>query len=298
MDDLASAIKDLKKALSCNEDLPEALRLLGLCNINLKKYKNAEKVFGKLAEHEEYRDLAIKYIQNSVFERTMCKTMKSIEKHDNTSNDHSSDKKDKSFLKNISKRKVSICISILSILIAVFIISFLIGISFLESSKNDKVSKNKEVSSEIKQDNALDKAKNSVEANNSIKEEDKNIEKATNNPEESSYSAENNESKKESNKVKSNMSKQDIWNTYNEGNRLYKQGNYEKALPKLKKAYEVEPNEDIMPWLTYQLGNCYKELNDNDKALKFFKKVKDKYPNSIYVTSAERMIKLIENKKK
>lgn len=297
MDDLNSAVKDLKKALFCYEDFPEALKLLGLCNINLKKYKNAEKIFTKLAEYEEYRDLAIKYIQNSVFVRTMSKTMKSIEKHDNTSNDVGNNKKGESFIKNVSKRKVSIGISILSVLIAVFIISFLIGISFLGSPKNENNSTNKEVSSEMKEDKEFDKAKNSVEEDSSIKEDDKNTEKSTSNSEESSYSTELKELETESNKVKSKMSKQDIWNTYNEGNRLYKQGNYEKALPRLKEAYEVKPDDDIMPWLTYQLGNCYKELNDNDNALKLFKKVKDNYPNSRYVSSAERMIKQIENRK-
>ena len=40
-------IDDLKKALSYNEGFTEAIKLMGLCYVNMKEYKRAEKTFKK-----------------------------------------------------------------------------------------------------------------------------------------------------------------------------------------------------------------------------------------------------------
>lgn len=88
-----------------------------------------------------------------------------------------------------------------------------------------------------------------------------------------------------------------IWTIYNQGNRLYKGARYEEALPKLKIAYEIVPNLELMPWITYQIGVSYKKTNDNANALVYLQKVKDNYPKSNYVSAVESMINQIENKK-
>lgn len=324
--DLDSAIKDLKKSLSYNEDFVEGIKLLGLCYAKNKKYRMAEKTFRQLAEYEEYSELAMGYIKNSIIERTMFKTMKSIERHDNSS----SDKKEEITLKEHTKRKVIIGSSI-AIIIAVFTISYWVGVNLGSNSKKDQITNKVVDSSKNKIDKASEEDNSLGKEDAVLNGEDKNIDEESDNTKyeannnkddalsilneaEKSYEGEeqekagsplidtknmkvDDETKAESDKLSSDLNKKNIWDIYNEGNRLYKQGKYEEALPKLKIAYEVKPDLELMPWITYQIGNSYKETGDNANALVFFQKVKENYPNSRYVSSAERAINQIENNK-
>ncbi|MFU0824206.1 tetratricopeptide repeat protein [Clostridium sp.] len=323
INDLDSAIKDLRKALSYNEDFTEAIRLLGLCYINNKKYKKAENTFKELAEYEEYSDLAKEYIRNSIVERTMAKTVKPIKEKEDSSSKNIDDNRNK---------KVVMGISILSVLIAIFTISFIIGINIPSASKQElaanktknladkKTNKSSDennnedmsntVSSDITKKNTTETTE---QLDNTSSQEDDNDNSSLSNTTEKSYKDENinntqnikntdandkskNKTKevKSDDKPKSNTDVKNKWDIYNEGNRLYKQGKYKQALPKLKEAYEIRPSEELMPWITYQIGNAYKETGDNANALAFFQKVKEDYPNSGYVSSADRGIKQIE----
>lgn len=319
INDLDSAIKDLRKALSYNEDFTEAIRLLGLCYINNKKYKKAENTFKELAEYEEYSDLAKEYIRNSIVERTMAKTVKPIKEKEDSSSKNIDDNRNK---------KVVMGISILSVLIAIFTISFIIGIKIPNGSKqeltpsktgnlaNKKTSKSSDENSNEDMKNTIsnDTAENAeMKLDNTSSQGDDNDNSSLSNTTEKSYKDENinntqnikntdandkskNKTKevKSDDKPKSNTDVKNKWDIYNEGNRLYKQGKYKQALPKLKEAYEIRPSEELMPWITYQIGNAYKETGDNANALAFFQKVKEDYPNSGYVSSADRGIKQIE----
>jgi tetratricopeptide (TPR) repeat protein len=323
INDLDSAIKDLRKALSYNEDFTEAIRLLGLCYINNKKYKKAENTFKELAEYEEYSDLAKEYIRNSIVERTMAKTVKPIKEKEDSSSKNIDDNRNK---------KVVMGISILSVLIAIFTISFIIGINIPSASKQElaanktknladkKTNKSSDennnedmsntVSSDITKNNTTETTE---QLDNTSSQEDDNDSSSLSDTTEKSYKDENinntqnikntdandkskNKTKevKSDDKPKSNTDVKNKWDIYNEGNRLYKQGKYKQALPKLKEAYEIRPSEELMPWITYQIGNAYKETGDNANALAFFQKVKEDYPNSGYVSSADRGIKQIE----
>lgn len=292
--DLDSAIKDLKKALSYNDEFVEGIKLLGLCYVNNKEYRRAEKTFKELSEYELYSDLAIEYIKNSIIERTMSKTMKSIKRYENSSSDSSIDNKEnnKTTFKEHHK-KIFIIGASIAISIAVFTISYLIGINLESTSKKSQVTSKAVDSSKNKIDETSkdNESKEDTELNKDIK----NVQKEDS----TKFEEENNKDEDllETDKLPSDMNKNNIWNIYNEGNSLYKQGKYGEALPKLKIAYEVKPDPDLMPWITYQIGNCYKEANDHAKAIEFFQRVKDNYPNSQYVSSAERMINQIESNK-
>ena len=86
-----------------------------------------------------------------------------------------------------------------------------------------------------------------------------------------------------------------LWAIYSDGNKLYKQNNYNKALPKLIIVSEIDPNLDIMPWITFQIGMCYKETGDKANAIIYFNKVQDNYPKSQYVSNARMMISEMGN---
>ncbi|QGU96331.1 tetratricopeptide repeat protein [Clostridium bovifaecis] len=324
--DLNSAIEDLKKALSYNEDFPEGIKLLGLCYANDKKYKKAEKAFKELVEYEEYSHLAKEYIKNSIVERTLMKTMKSMERHE----DSSKGEKKKSDLNNHPKRKLIIGLSAIGVLIAVFTISYLVGIKMQIDSKKAQATNKVADTSKEKIDKVSEKDKSLDKKDAPLDEDDKNINKKLDNTKSEvdnnkdnalsmvkdteKFYKEGNEQQTEitgvdtkntkpsdgtklnSDKLNSDIKTKNKWDIYNEGNRLYKQGKYGEALPKLKMAYEIQPSAELMPWITYQIGNSYKETNDNANALVFFQKVKDNYPNSQYVSSSERMINQIKNR--
>jgi len=71
--ELDLAIKDLKKALIYNQGFAEGMKLLGLCYVNNKEYKKAEKTFKKLVKYEIYSDVAKEYIKKLLDERNIPK---------------------------------------------------------------------------------------------------------------------------------------------------------------------------------------------------------------------------------
>lgn len=229
--------------------------------------------------------------------------------------------------KKNAKRKNIIIISTLCVLVAIFIIGYGIGLILGDGPKksqadNSTIDLSKKSTEQISEGNDdLDKADSESNENNEkldkedtgSNEDNKSLDKenSISNKDDKDTKEENENDKdikQESDDTKSgqdqsnkdiNTSKlttKEIWDIYNEGNKLYKQGNYEKALPKLEMSYKIKPDSSLMPWLTYQLADCYKKLNDNTNALVYFKKVIQSYPSSQFVSSAERMIKEIESK--
>jgi len=63
---LELAIDDLKKSLSYNKGFSEALKLKGLCYVNMKEYKKGKKIFKKLSKDLIYNELANEYMQSLV----------------------------------------------------------------------------------------------------------------------------------------------------------------------------------------------------------------------------------------
>lgn len=219
---------------------------------------------------------------------------------------------------DVQKRKVIIGVSALIVFIIVFGTSYWIGINLGTDSKEGKATSKVVDSSKVekkeasydkdnsdKEDTVSDEENKSTveETNDSQAQQDSNKEDELSTLEKDKKSTDTTTDKKdmkpeetkvETDTLPSNMNKKKMWDIYNEGNRLYKQGKYEEALPKLKMSYEIKPDANLMPWITYQVGNCYKELNNNESALEFFQKVKDNYPNSQYVSSSDRMINEIQ----
>ncbi|KGK86434.1 tetratricopeptide repeat protein [Clostridium sp. HMP27] len=229
--------------------------------------------------------------------------------------------------KKNAKTKNIIIISTLFVLVAIFIIGYGIGLILGDGPKksqadNSTVDLSKKSTEQISEgNNDLDKSDSESNENNEkldkedteSNEDNKTLDNENNvSNKDDKDTKEKNENdkdiKQESDNTKSGqdqtskdvdgskLTTKEIWDIYNEGNRLYKQGNYEKALPKLQMSYKIKPDASLMPWLTYQLGDSYKELNDNANALVYFKKVIKNYPSSQFVSSAERMIKEIESK--
>lgn len=295
--DLDLAINDLKKALSYNQGFAEGMKLLGLCYVNNKEYKKAEKTFKKLVKYEIYSELAKEYIKKLLGERNTGKFI--------------------------------IGFSVITIVITGFIIIYW-GPSMLQTFSAKTESTNKLVNSEEKTDKNLDENKEFTaitykEYENIYKKldatkfelenyknkydillmlneiekscKDENYEKAGNALLKIKNMKFDDETKIKFDELWLYIKTNGIWPIYNQGNRLYKEGKYQEALPNLKIVSEIDPNLELMPWITYQIGTCYKETNDNVNALVFFQKVKDNYPNSTYAPSSETMINQIESKK-
>jgi len=317
--DLDLAINDLKKALHYNRDFCEAIKLLGLCYINKKKYGRAEKAFKKLAEYEIYDGLVEEYLKNLIIERTAAKTMEEITRvNSNFIN------RDKKYILNGQLiKKIIIGFSILVIAVVGFTITHWVASNLQNHTKEVDVineaadsEQNKALAEknallyadykniEQKLDNTkseLDYYKNKYDVLSKLNEveksfSDKNYEEAANMLLNMKYMSFDDETKTKFDKLWANIKTKEIWTIYNQGNRLYKEGKYQEALPKLKLASEFEPDLELMPWIIYQIGICHKETNDNANALEFFKEVKDKYPKSKYVSNSIRMINQIENR--
>lgn len=313
------AINDLKKALLYNRDFSEAIKLLGLCYIKMKKYVRAEKAFKKLAKYEIYDGLVEDYLRNLIIEKTVAKTMDDITRINSSFNN-----KDKQYILNGQlRKKLIIGFSILIIAVISFTIIHWVAsnlqnhtkkveaVNTVADSEQNKILVEKNTllyedykNIEQKLDNTkseLDYYKNKYDVLSKINEVEKsfsdgNYEKAANALLDMKDMRFDDETKIKFDKLWANIKQKAIWTIYNQGNRLYKEGKYQEALPKLKLASEFEPNLELMPWITYQIGICYKETNDNTNALIFFQEVKDKYPKSKYVSNSERMIKQIGSK--
>lgn len=312
---LDSAVRNLKKALFYNRGFYEAIKLLGLCYVNRKDYKKAEKTFIKLAEYEIYSDLAIMYIKNSIIERTMTKTMNDISKVSS----NFTDKRRRGFLTGSSGKRMAIAFS------ALVIAAFGYVMTQEAISKLPDVPKNV-----ITADKAVDPVQAGMsEGYDSLLEDYKSIEKelnstkadlegykkrfevlsAINGIEEALMVREyekaavslldvkkmelDQESNNKIEKLGAEIKKKALWDIYNQGNRLYKEQKYMEALPKLRLAYEFKIDSGLMPWITYELGVCYKQVGDKANAVEFLQRVKSDYPKSKYASEAERQIKQI-----
>lgn len=308
------AITDLKKTLSLNSDFGEAIKLLGLCYVYKKEFNKAEKTFKKLAKYNIYTKLANEYLQELKAEMTVSKTLDTIK--DASSN--SDNKKKIKSTSNFTKK------CIISFLITIIIIT-VSALSYWNRSniqgvfnkpKNTDTNKNQE----IEQKQAINEKYNEIEEENkklqkdleSTKLELDNYKNKNNivlilSDAEKCYEEGNYEKvldnlivlrtlklddteKSRVDKLWNSMKTNNIWTIYNEANKLYKQGKYQEALPKLIMVEKINPELDIMPWVLYQIGNCYKQANDNKNALVFFERVKKNYPNTEYASYSEGMI--------
>jgi len=317
-DNLDLAINDLKKALSYNEGFSEAVKFMGLCYVNMKEYRNAERIFKKLIKHKIYSELAKEYIQSLKIIRTVSKTTNAI-----NGVQHSNNK-----IPIITKRIIGVLISM--IVMAGFAINYL-NPSVLQTILKKVDINNKIVNSEEKMDGISEENTILAEKSDLSNEDHENIQKKLENTKSESDNYKDKyqiitmlndieKSFKDGNYEKAagtlismkNMSFDDetktkfdklwlelkpnaLWTIYNQGGKLYKSGKYQEALPKLIIASEIDPNLNIMPWIVYQIGVCYKETNDNTNALIYFQKIKDNYPKSDYVSNAETMINQIGN---
>lgn len=323
-DNLDLAIEDLKTALSYNSGFAEAIKVLGLCYANKNDCRNAKKTFKKLAKYEMYSEVANKYIEDMVVEKNISKTLDVIKKAQDSCEGDKTKVKPSKKLKRISI--MAIVFSVVFILGIVVIYKYSPTIQAYTSGNNNS---NKSVDDNKEKDGSSDKNKSSETVS---REEYKSIEKRLNDTqaELDNYKKKNDisssmneiqkyynngdyekaakglidikdknldkEAKLKVDNMLSNIKEKHVWTIYNDGNKLYKEGKYSEALPKLKVASEVNPNLDIIPWATYQIGVCYKEGKDNTNALVFFKRVKEKYPKSEYVSYAQSMIDEIGHK--
>lgn len=306
--DFNLAVKDLKKALSYNRGFAEAIKLLGLCYVKNNEYRKAKKAFKNMIKNEMHKDLANEYLRSLITKTTVPKN------------------------NNQLSRKIIIGFSLSVIIAAGFTITYHIVSNSKYTSKKSEAG-NKLITSEKSTDKNSEQAKILIEENAKLHENYKNIEMELNNTKsqlnyyknkydilsllnetETLYKNRNyekaasnlirmknmkldDELKTEFDKLWSEVKAKGLWIIYNDGNKLYKQGKYKEALPKLIITSELDSSLDIMPWITYQIAKCYKATNDNTNALVFFKKVKNNYPNSEYASYSEGMIKEIESKK-
>lgn len=324
------AINDLKKALSYNKSFSEAIKLMGLCYVNMKEYKKAEKAFKKLSKYEIYSVLANEYIESLKIKKSAPRNIKNIDKGDEILNNKRSQHTETKALRG----KIIIGTLIASIFIGGIIISNLYSINVqgvLEKFQINKKVADYEKESGVENDKNLSEDEISLEksviAYEDYEKVQKNLEDTKseldsyknkystltmlNDAEEAFKNGDyekgastlisikgmnfDDETKIKFDKLWQNLTPNVLWTIYNQGNKLYKQKKYAEALPKLKIASEIDPNLDLMPWITYQIGTCYKETNDNTNALIYFKKVKDSYPKSEYASNAQMMIQQIGN---
>lgn len=317
-DELDLAIKDLKTSLSYNSGFAEAIKVLGLCYASKKDYRRAKKTFKKLSKYEMYSEVANQYIENILTEKNITKTLNAIK----NAKDSVENKKPKKL-----KRRIIIATTFLAAVITGFFVIYKYS-STIQAYTNIK--KNNEVSKNNKgKDENLENSKSSATVS---LEEYKNIEKKLNDTQSEldNYKKKNDiaaifkevqkhynnedyekaarglldvkdknldkETKIKVDDMLSNIKTKHIWTVYNDANKLYKEGKYAEAMPKLKVVSEIDSDLDITPWITYQIGVCYKEGKDNANALTYFKKVKEKYPKSDYVQYSQLMIDEIAHK--
>jgi tetratricopeptide (TPR) repeat protein len=73
------AVNDLKKALSYNKGFSDAIKLIGLCYVSMKQYRNAEKIFKKLKKYAIYDSLANDYIQSLKIESSRGRNVNNMD---------------------------------------------------------------------------------------------------------------------------------------------------------------------------------------------------------------------------
>ncbi len=328
------AITDLKKSLSLNPDFSEAIKLLGLCYVYKKDFDKAEKLFKKLAKYDIYTVQANKYLKEMKTDRTVSEALDTIKNASSTSaNDTNRDSiaklsayRDKiKKTKNLPKKFI---VSFLAVTITIAIA----GVAYCNRS-NIQSMFNKSQKAELEKNKELVQQKSVSEKNKEMDENQKRLQKnieaakaeldnyknkdntiSVLNDAEKFYSEGNYErsldnlialkslrlndaEKSRFDKLWNRIKTNDVWAIYNQGNKLYKQGNYQEALPKLLKVQQVAPELEVMPWNLYQIGNCYKQTNDTKNALVYFEKVKNDYPNTEYARYSEGMINEINSKK-
>lgn len=328
-----SAIADLKKSLSLNPDFSEAIKLLGLCYVCKRDFDKAEKFFKKLAKYDIYTESANKYLQEIKAERTVSKALDTIKSASSTSaNDMKRDSITKlpAYRDKIKKTKNLPKKLIVSFLAATITIA-IAGVAYCNRSDIQSMF-NKSQKAELEKNKELVQQKAVSEKNKEMDEKQKRLQKNIEaakaeldnyknkdntisilNDAEKFYSEGNYErsldnlitlktlklddaEKSRFDKLWNRIKTNDVWVIYNQGNKLYKQGNYQEALPKLLKVQQVAPELDVMPWTLYQIGNCYKQTNDTKNALVYFEKVKNDYPNTEYARYSEGMINEINSK--
>ncbi|MTK11230.1 MAG: tetratricopeptide repeat protein [Clostridiaceae bacterium] len=324
------AIIDLKRSLSLNSDFSEAIKLLGLCYVYKKDFDKAEKLFKKLAKYDIYTVQANKYLKEMKTSRTLSKALDTIKSASSTSdNDMKRDsiaklpayrdkiKKTKKFIVSFLAATITIAIAGVAYCNRSNIQSMLNKSQKAELEKNKELVQQKSVSEKNKEmDEKQKRLQKNIEAAKAELDNYKNKDNTISilNDAEKFYSEGNYESSLDNlimlktlklddaeksrfdklwNRIKSN----DVWVIYNQGNKLYKQGNYQEALPKLLKVQQVAPELEVMPWTLYQIGNCYKQTNDTKNALVYFEKVKNDYLNTEYAGYSEGMINEINSKK-
>lgn len=325
-------ITDLKKSLSLNPDFCEAIKFLGLCYVYTKDFNKAEKTFKKLAKYNIYTKLANEYLQELNAERTISKALDTIKgASSNSDNNRSKTKKTGNVAK---KCIVSFLIAVIIITISGLAYWNRSNIQGMFSkTENTEANKNKELeqqkamnekynkineenkkineenkklqkdleSTKVEFDNYKNKdnIKNKNNIISMLSDAEKsyaegNYEKALNNLIALKSLKLDDTEKSRLDKLWNNIKTNHVWTIYNEANKLYKQGKYQEALPKLIMVQNIAPELDIMPWVLYQIGTCYKQANDNKNALVFFEKVKKDYPNTEYAGYSEGMINQIK----
>lgn len=297
------AITDLKKSLSLNSDFFEALKLLGLCYYYKKDYNKAEKIFKKLAKYDVIT--ANNYIQHIT--SVLPRYRKKVKSPRNW------------------RKEFAVSFLILAIIITMSgaayskssIVKSMFKINRKAGTTEDKKIKQQKTISEanVKRDEKYKTLEKNYQV---IKAEldsynNKKVTASILNDAESFYYDGNYEKsldnliilkslelddmeKSRFDKLWNSIKTNDVWTIYNQANTLYKQGNYQEALPKLLKVQQIAPELDVMPWALYQIGNCYKQANDNANALIFFERVKSEYPYTEYAGYSEGMINEINSK--
>lgn len=319
--DLGLAIDDLKKALSYNKSFFEASKFIGLCYVNIGEYRKAKRIFKKLAKNEMFKELAKEYLENIEFKQIISKTSGDIVEVNYIYNEAINRKR-------TPVKGIILALSIIVIVIGGVYINYFNQLNIKEvlgkfqySNKaiasDEKDNENNSSPESEKKDftyeenetptKDLDSTKSNVNGNKDENDTMNMISEAETyfNDEDYEKSASilismrnmnlDNETKLKFDRLWQDISTSKVWNIYNDGNQLYKKGNYEEALPKIKIASEINPDLDIMPWATFQVGMCYKETRDYENALIYFHKVIDNYPKSTYVSNAKMMISQIGN---
>ncbi len=100
--------------------------------------------------------------------------------------------------------------------------------------------------------------------------------------------------KEEKEEIIINKKKDEIINSFEIAENLYKMGGYEKAL----NIYNLINKEDIedekATWITYQIANCHRKLKAFDKALEVYRKLQDEYEGTYWGKQAQWYINEIE----